>query len=96
MSDIPAAQTKRFTVSTTPEGWMAIDGPEDYMLAKGSELIEKIGAGNDAIFNMTCHLSPTVEIAVAVRLQTDYAGWKGTRDFLRAHGPGKESEHEKL
>ena len=39
-------------------------------------------AGDDAVFTMTCHLSPDVETAVLVRMQTDYAGWLGLRQAI--------------
>ena len=56
-----------------------IEGPEDYMKEKGNTLIDKILAGNDTIFNMTAHYSPSTEMAVCVRLQTDYAGYLGMK-----------------
>jgi hypothetical protein len=55
----------------------SVAGPAQYMNEKGNDLITKITSGNDTIFNMTCHMSPNLETAVLVRLQTDYAGWLG-------------------
>ena len=60
-----------------------INGPGGYMEERGFDLIDKIEAGQDVIFNMTAHLSPSVEVAILVRLQTDYAGWLGQRQLLR-------------
>ena len=57
-------------------------GPQAYMEAKGDKLLEAIQAGEDAIFNMTCGYSPDLEMAVLVRLQTDYAGWLGMQQTL--------------
>ncbi len=52
------------------------------MCEKGNTLIDRILGGNDAIFNMTSHLSSSLEMAICVRLQTDYAGWLGMRQFF--------------
>lgn len=52
-------------------------GPTDYMAAKGNAKLDEILAGQSASFNMTCHLSPDIETAILVAMQTDYAGWKG-------------------
>ena len=57
----------------------SIQGPGDYMTEKGNALLDKILDGKDTIFNMTSHLSPNIEMAVCVRLQTDYAGWMGMK-----------------
>jgi hypothetical protein len=64
----------RFTIEND-----SIEGPGDYMKEKGNVLLDKILAGNDTIFNMTSHLSPSIEMAVCVRLQTDYAGYVGMK-----------------
>ncbi|MFH1664893.1 MAG: hypothetical protein ABIA77_01980 [Candidatus Omnitrophota bacterium] len=57
----------------------SIFGPGNYMRDKGNDLIDSILAGNDTIFNMTAHYSPSTEMAVCVRLQTDYAGYLGMK-----------------
>lgn len=59
----------------------SISGPSDFMSEKGSALIKSIGAGTDTVFNMSASLSPDLRTAVLVRLQTEFAGWKGMRDF---------------
>lgn len=56
-----------------------VEGPGEYMTEQGNALIDRILRGEDASFNMTAHLSPSAEMAVLVRLQTDYAGWLGMR-----------------
>jgi hypothetical protein len=61
-------------------------GPAEYMLDKGDVRLNAILAGADPIFNATAHLSPDVETAILVAMQTDYAGWNGARQFMRAHG----------
>jgi len=57
-------------------------GPKDVMLELGSALLEKILAGEDPVFNMTAHLSPTIPVAGLVRLQTCLAAWLGERELL--------------
>lgn len=59
-----------------------VSGPEEYMRERGFARIARIESGNDVVFNMGCVHSPNVETAVLVSLQTDYAGWKGTRQLL--------------
>ena len=59
----------------------AITGPGDYMREQGNAKLDRILAGNDTVFNMTCHLSPSIEIAICVALQTDYAGWLGFKQM---------------
>ena len=59
-------------------------GPAIYMAEQGNAKLERILSGTDEVFNMTSHLSPSVEIAILVHMQTDYAGWKGSRDFFRS------------
>lgn len=56
-----------------------LSGPAQYMAEQGNAKLDAIMAGNDTVFNMTAHLSPSVEIAVLVALQTDYAGWVGMK-----------------
>ena len=52
-------------------------GPRDYMEAHGRVLLDRILAGENAIFNLTQGQSPDVETAILVRLRTDYTGWLG-------------------
>ena len=56
-----------------------LSGPADYMNEQGNALVDSIVAGQDLIFNTTTHLSPNVETAILVRLQTDFAGWLGLK-----------------
>lgn len=73
----------RFTIE--PDG--ALTGPLDYMEAKGIALVDRILAGDDVVFNMTSQRSPDNETAILVRLQTDFANWKGTKDMLAGLRP---------
>ena len=71
-------------LQTATAGQFTIDadgltGPADYLKEQGSALLAKITAGDDMVFNNTCHLSPSLELAICVRMQTDYAGWLGMR-----------------
>ena len=59
-----------------------LSGPAQYLTDQGNELIDRIVAGTDTVFNMSQHLSPSVEIAILVRLQTDFAGWRGHQQML--------------
>jgi len=63
-----------------------LSGPKQYMEERGNERLEQILAGRCTSFNMTCHLSPSVEMAVLVSLQTDYAGWRGMQSLKRSLG----------
>lgn len=56
-----------------------LSGPADYMREQGNAVVDAIFAGEDAIYNTTAHLSPNVETAILVRLQTSYAGWLGLK-----------------
>lgn len=58
-----------------------VTGPADYMAARGSALLDRILAGTDYTFNTTASYSPDTVTAILVRLQTDYAGWKGTNQL---------------
>jgi hypothetical protein len=58
-----------------------LSGPKEYMEEQGNAKLDAILDGKDAIFLATAHLSPDMETAILVALQTDYAGWKGVRDF---------------
>lgn len=61
-----------------------LSGPAAYMQAKGNVKLDAILAGDDVAFNMTFDLSPDIETAILVHMQTDYAGWIGVERLLRA------------
>ena len=52
-----------------------LEGPEEYLKARGAALAERVMRGLDPVYNMTAILAPDPENALANRLQTDYAGW---------------------
>ena len=58
-----------------------LEGPADYMREQGNAKVDRIVRGDDVAFNMTCHLSPDIETAILIHLQTDYAGWHGMKSF---------------
>lgn len=60
-----------------------ITGPAGYMKAQGNAKLDRILAGQDTVFNMSCHLSPSIEMAICVHLQTDYAGYLGMMQTMR-------------
>ncbi len=68
-----------------------LTGPAAYMAEQGDAKVEAILAGTDVVFNygMQSGASPDPITAFLVALQTDYAGWKGSRDFFAAHGIGE-------
>ena len=68
-----------------------LSGPADYMNEQGNALVDAIFAGQDAIFNTTAHLSPNVETAILVRLQTDFAGWLGFKEASSWLSPNNQS-----
>ena len=57
-------------------------GPKQYMDEQGSAKLDRILSGNDVVFNMGATRSPDVITALLVAMQTDYAGWKGTKQLL--------------
>ncbi len=67
----------------------ALYGPVEYMREQGDAKLESILAGNDVVFNFGCLKSPDVETALLVAMQTNYAGWKGTRSLINFLGGSK-------
>lgn len=59
-----------------------LSGPAEYMREQGDARLAEVLAGKNEVFNMTAHLSPDVETALLVNLQTDFAGWLGTRQMM--------------
>ena len=62
----------------------AVFGPADYMREQGNDYLDKIEAGNCAVFNYGAMTGKgdTVTL-VLVALQTNYAGWKGMQQFQK-------------
>ena len=75
---------KRFTIE---DG--ILSGPARYMEEQGNAKLDRILAGEDTVFNMSAHLSPDVETAVLVALQTDFAGWLGMEEMKSRMAAGK-------
>jgi len=50
------------------------------MHERGNAKIKGILDGKDVVFNSVAHLSPDLETAILVALQTDYAGWAGMKE----------------
>ncbi len=60
-----------------------VSGPAEYMREQGSAKLRDIEAGNSAVVNYgLMHGKGSVEQLVLVALQTDYAGWRGTKSLL--------------
>jgi len=66
----------RFTLDGT-----TLTGPERYMREQGDARLAQMLAGNDPVFNASAHLSPNIETAILVWLQTDYAAWAGAQEM---------------
>lgn len=65
----------------------AITGPERYMRERFPAVKAEIEAGRNVCFNAGAGgLSPNVETALLVAVQTDYAGWRGTQQLNAALG----------
>ena len=79
------AEVGAFKFLQNDSGETFVEGPEDYLHPQGAQLLAHIAAGEDAIFSLTCGQSATFEIAVLVRLQNDYAGWRGVQQFCTQH-----------
>jgi hypothetical protein len=60
-----------------------LSGPEAYMTERWEMLKAKIFDGKSALFEQAVERSPNIETALLVTVQTDYAGWLGTRELLR-------------
>ena len=56
-----------------------VEGPAEYLNERGQQVIDDIANGRSVVFNTGCRLSPSMEMAVCVTLQTDYAGWLGMK-----------------
>jgi len=57
-----------------------LSGPHAYMRDRGNAKLDDILDGKDVVFNSVAHLSPGLETAILVALQTDYAGWAGMKE----------------
>lgn len=63
-----------------------LSGPAEYMREQGNARVDSILAGTDVLFNMGREFQPDSVTLLLVTLQTDYAGWKGTRELLAGLG----------
>lgn len=65
-----------------------ISGPADYMSERFSERLAEIEAGRCTVFNYgAAHIgepgfAESIEVALLVAIQTDYAGWHGSKVFF--------------
>lgn len=65
-----------------------VTGPAAYMRERGNERLRSIEAGTDVVFNMGVIHSPSIEVAILVSLQTDFAGWRGQKQMESRVGAG--------
>lgn len=74
----------RFTFDSTTG---TVTGPADYMRsADYAACIRSIESGTSHVFRAGLEHSPSVEVALLVTIQTDYAGWAGREQFNRMRG----------
>lgn len=61
-----------------------LTGPAEYMREQGNKFVEDALAGRSAVLNyaLTNGGGSDPVRALLVALQTNYAGWKGTRDLV--------------
>ena len=60
-----------------------VSGPKEFMESKAAaECFADIEAGRNVVVNACPHNN--VAVAILVAIQTCYAAWKGTREFLNA------------
>ena len=75
----------RFAVSDDGTGRLSIDGPADYLASEHySSVVARIASGGSAVVNYALRDGRPLAQAVAVALQTAYAGWLGMRGFAAA------------
>lgn len=60
----------------------AVEGPADYMTERYDAFMQDLLAGRAAAFYGAPSGTDPM-LAALVAIQTDYAGWSGTRDLLR-------------
>ena len=67
----------RFTIDMEAS---IFEGPVAYMREQGNAKLDAILDSKDVVFNTVAHLSPDLETAILVAMQTDYAQWAGMKD----------------
>ena len=60
----------------------SIQGPKAYIGERFDAVMNGIYAGRSTVFNFATAQGSEPAAAILVALQTDYAGWKGTRDLV--------------
>lgn len=67
---------------TLDEATGAVAGPKGYMEERFSEFFERLKRGGCPTFEFgAAGGSPSVEVALLVAVQTDYAGWRGQKQM---------------
>lgn len=57
-------------------------GPAEFMKERGSQDLNTILAGKNQVFNSMASMSPNIETAICVFMQTYYAEWKGMCEMM--------------
>ena len=68
------SHNKLFTIDTLKG---TFTGPKLYMQDQGNAKLDQILVGEHTLFNQMAHMSPDIETAIMVWMQTDYAEWLG-------------------
>jgi hypothetical protein len=64
-----------------------VSGPAKYMRSSEyAACVRSIENGTSHVFRAGVEHSPSVEVALLVTIQTDYAGWHGMQSFNRMRG----------
>lgn len=61
---------------------LVVSGPQSYMNERFPILKSKIESGQCYVFNYSLKLGNPIKLALLVAVQTDFAGWKGTKELL--------------
>jgi hypothetical protein len=71
-----------------------VTGPADYMQEYGYKRLRRIEAGEDVLvtYGLKHGLSPNVETAILVSLQTDYARYLGEKQVLARNAAARASQ----
>jgi hypothetical protein len=60
-----------------------VSGPAEYMREQGNARIAQIERGGSVADQMIIGRAPNVVVGILVVLQTDYAGWHGSKVFFQ-------------
>lgn len=62
----------------------SLEGPALYLEVRGNDFIKQLNRGDSAVLRMGLMQGSDPVTAFLVALQTDFAGWKGTRQLVNS------------